>query len=116
MQSAGGLVLAPGALLAGDVSFGEKELPQGFLEHTLIAYEMNGEPLPQSWRRATLGEDLGKYSWRQWSFALKFDKTGELVVMARAANRIGATQTMALIANPAGYHHNVIQRIKIDVS
>lgn len=70
----------------------------------------------QSWRRATLGKDLGKYSWRQWSFPLKFDRVGELVVMARATNRIGATQTMALIANPAGYHHNVIQRIKIDVA
>lgn len=70
----------------------------------------------QSWRRATLNKDLGKYSWRQWSSALKFDNAGEFFVMARATNRIGATQTMALIANPAGYHHNVIQRIKIDVS
>ncbi|MEO5862308.1 MAG: oxidase, partial [Burkholderiales bacterium] len=70
----------------------------------------------ESWRRAELGTDLGRFSWRQWRFRLAFDKPGEYLLMARATNRVGATQTMELIANPAGYHHNVIQRIKIDVS
>ena len=37
------------------------------------------------------------------------------MVMARAANRIGATQTFELILNPAGYNHNVVQRVNIDV-
>lgn len=69
----------------------------------------------QSWRRAELGPDLGKYSWRQWRFPMRFDKPGKHVVMARAANRVGATQTFELIANPAGYHHNVVQRIALDV-
>lgn len=69
----------------------------------------------QSWRRAELGADLGKYSWRQWSFRMQFDKPGKHVLMARATNRIGATQTFDLIANPAGYHHNVVQRIALDV-
>jgi DMSO/TMAO reductase YedYZ molybdopterin-dependent catalytic subunit len=70
----------------------------------------------QSWRRAELDKDLGRFSWRQWSYRLTFDQRGESVLMARAINRAGATQTMELIANPAGYHHNVIQRVKIDVS
>ena len=70
----------------------------------------------QSWRRAELGTDLGRFSWRQWRFRLAFDKPGEYLLMARATNRVGATQTMELIANPAGYHHNAIQRIKINVS
>jgi DMSO/TMAO reductase YedYZ molybdopterin-dependent catalytic subunit len=69
----------------------------------------------QSWRRAALGKDLGKYAWQQWNFLLKFDKAGKYIVMARATNRIGATQTFELIANPAGYHHNVVQQIHIDV-
>jgi hypothetical protein len=34
--------------------------------------------------------------------------------MARAINRAGATQTMELILNPAGYHHNVVQRIPVN--
>jgi sulfite dehydrogenase (cytochrome) subunit A len=70
----------------------------------------------ESWRRAELDKDLGRFSWRQWSYRLTLDQRGERVLMARAINRAGATQTMELIANPAGYHHNVIQRIKIDVS
>ncbi len=69
----------------------------------------------QTWRRAALGKDLGKYSWQQWNFPLKFDKAGKYIVMVRATNRIGATQTFDLIANPAGYHHNVVQQIHIDV-
>jgi hypothetical protein len=34
-------------------------------------------------------------------------------VSARAFNRLGATQTTTLVFNPAGYHNNVIQRIRI---
>ena len=71
----------------------------------------NGE----SWRPAQFGPDLGKFSWRQWSYPMQFDKPGQQVLMARATNRIGATQTFDLIANPAGYHHNVVQRINIKV-
>ena len=69
----------------------------------------------QIWHRAELGADLGKYSWRQWNFRMQFEKPGKQIVMARATNRVGATQTFDLIANPAGYHHNVVQRILIDV-
>ena len=69
----------------------------------------------QSWRRAELGADLGRFSWRQWQYPINFEKPGKMTLMARATNRIGATQTSDLIANPAGYHHNVVQRINIDV-
>ena len=71
----------------------------------------NGE----TWRRAQLGPDLGKFSWRQWNYQIQFDKPGKRVLIARATNRIGATQTVELIANPAGYHHNVVQRINVEV-
>jgi hypothetical protein len=33
--------------------------------------------------------------------------------MARASNRIGQTQAATLIANPGGYHHNVIQTLNL---
>jgi hypothetical protein len=35
--------------------------------------------------------------------------------MARATSRAGETQVTELIHNPAGYHHNVIQRIYVEV-
>lgn len=66
----------------------------------------------KTWELAELGADLGRYSWRQWSFAF-VPKPGEYVVMAKATNRIGATQTFDLVFNPAGYHNNVVQRIPI---
>jgi len=35
-------------------------------------------------------------------------------VLARASSRAGAAQTFELIHNPAGYHHNVVQRIALE--
>ena len=40
---------------------------------------------------------------------------GSMVVMARATSRNGQTQTERLVHNPAGYHHNVIQRLFIEI-
>jgi len=34
--------------------------------------------------------------------------------MARATSRSGETQVERLIHNPAGYHHNVIQRLYVE--
>jgi DMSO/TMAO reductase YedYZ molybdopterin-dependent catalytic subunit len=70
----------------------------------------------QSWRAATLDEDLGRFAFRRWSFTFTPEKPGASTIMARASNRIGQTQTAELIVNPAGYHHNVIQRVAVDVS
>jgi hypothetical protein len=37
-------------------------------------------------------------------------------VLARPTNRIGQTQTTELNHNPAGYHHNVIHRVTLNVA
>jgi hypothetical protein len=68
----------------------------------------------RSWRNSALGTDYGRFSFRSFSQAFTPTERGGLVVMARATNRAGATQTMELIQNPAGYHHNVVQRIAIN--
>jgi hypothetical protein len=70
----------------------------------------------QSWRSATLGQDYGRFSFRQWTYVVTPAQRGPLTVMARASNRAGATQTFDLILNPAGYHHNVVQRIALNVA
>jgi DMSO/TMAO reductase YedYZ molybdopterin-dependent catalytic subunit len=41
---------------------------------------------------------------------------GRQTFMARASNVIGETQTAALIHNPAGYHHNVMHSITLNVA
>ena len=70
----------------------------------------------QWWHAATLGPDYGRFSFRQWSFAVDPRERGAMTVMAKATNRAGATQTFDLIANPAGYHHNVVQRVTLNVA
>jgi len=68
-----------------------------------------------SWRGARLGRDLGRYSWRQWRYDFK-PQAGSVTVLARAVARDGATQSEKLIHNPAGYHHNVVQRADYHVA
>ena len=68
-----------------------------------------------SWQIAKLGKDLGRYSFREFSHTLPARDGGALVVMARATARSGETQVEQLIHNPAGYHHNVIQRLYLEV-
>ena len=67
----------------------------------------------KSWSDATLGQDLGRFAFRPWSYALTAKK-GANSVMVRASNAIGQTQTATLIANPAGYHDNVMQNITLN--
>jgi DMSO/TMAO reductase YedYZ molybdopterin-dependent catalytic subunit len=69
-----------------------------------------------SWRPGELGPDLGPYAWRQWSFPIPSPARGRYTVMAKATNRIGASQAFELVFNPAGYHNNVVQRINVTVA
>lgn len=67
----------------------------------------------RTWSAAALGDDLGRFAFRPFSATVTAPASGTLRVMARASNRIGQTQAAALIANPAGYHHNVIQTLSL---
>jgi DMSO/TMAO reductase YedYZ molybdopterin-dependent catalytic subunit len=67
------------------------------------------------WKPAKLGKDLGRFSFREFSLSAPTRETGSTVVMARATSASGETQVNELIHNPAGYHHNVIQRIYIEI-
>jgi hypothetical protein len=67
----------------------------------------------KGWTTASLGQDLGRYAFRPWSFVLTAKK-GKNTVMVNATNRIGQSQTAELIFNPAGYHNNVMQDITLN--
>lgn len=66
----------------------------------------------KNWETAKLGQDLGKYALRPWSFDLKA-KHGKNTVMVNAINAIGQSQTGKLLFNGAGYHNNVMQNITL---
>ena len=70
----------------------------------------------KTWFAATLGEDLGRFAFRTFSFPFSPKTKGKQTVMARATNKIGQTQTSELIHNPAGYHHNIIHTVTLNVA
>jgi DMSO/TMAO reductase YedYZ molybdopterin-dependent catalytic subunit len=68
-----------------------------------------------TWQPAQLGRDLGRFSFREFSLSVPTGSPGSTVVMARATSTSGETQVEQLIHNPAGYHHNVVQRIYVEI-
>lgn len=62
----------------------------------------------KSWKDATLGKDLGKYSFREWTLPATF-AAGDHTVRVRATNVKGQTQPMTPLWNPAGYMRNVVE-------
>jgi DMSO/TMAO reductase YedYZ molybdopterin-dependent catalytic subunit len=70
----------------------------------------------KTWMKATLWQDLGRFAFREFSFAFKPKGRGRQTIMARATNAIGQGQTTELIQNPAGYHHNLVQTVSFTVT
>jgi len=70
----------------------------------------------KTWAAATLGQDLGRFAFRTFSYSFSPKARGKQTVMARASNKIGQGQTTELIQNPAGYHHNVVHGVALDVT
>jgi DMSO/TMAO reductase YedYZ molybdopterin-dependent catalytic subunit len=70
----------------------------------------------QTWREAPLGPDLGRFAWRGFRWPLDTSRAGGLDIGVRAKSRNGAQQPPQLIPNPSGYHHNAIQRLKLEVA
>jgi len=70
----------------------------------------------RNWHEVALGPDMGRYSFRTFTAKLGPFKPGRHVVMVAASNKAGQTQVPALITNPAGYHHNVIQSVTLVVA
>ena len=77
--------------------------------------EVSLDPTGKYWSTAALGENHGRYSFRPWSLRFTPTAKGPMTLMVKATSRNGASQTFELIANPAGYHHNVVQRLRIEV-
>jgi sulfite dehydrogenase (cytochrome) subunit A len=70
----------------------------------------------KSWRTAELGRDLGKFSFREWTIAFTPQKPGNLELKVRATNRLGQTQPLEPLWNPAGYMRNVVETVKVNVA
>jgi sulfite dehydrogenase len=78
-----------------------------------VAFSSDGG---RSWRAAELGKDIGKYSFREWTIAFTPRERGARTLMSRAVNRLGETQPMEPLWNPAGYLRNVVEPVQIEVA
>ncbi|HEY2084264.1 MAG TPA: molybdopterin-dependent oxidoreductase [Verrucomicrobiae bacterium] len=67
----------------------------------------------KTWREAALGENLGKYSFREWTCRFTPRKAGDYVLQVCATNRIGQSQPSSPLWNPAGYMRNVIESVRV---
>ncbi|MBK1881626.1 molybdopterin-dependent oxidoreductase [Luteolibacter pohnpeiensis] len=69
-----------------------------------------------SWRSAKLGEDLGRFSFREWTIPFTPSKKGTAHWKVRAFNRIGASQPMEPLWNPSGYMRNVVETVEVEIA
>jgi sulfite dehydrogenase len=69
----------------------------------------------QSWRAARLGDDLGRYSFREFRFGF-MPARGTHDLRVRAWNRSGQSQPMVALWQPAGYMRNVVERVVVSAA
>ncbi|ANJ73208.1 molybdopterin-dependent oxidoreductase [Ralstonia insidiosa] len=77
---------------------------------TEVAFSADGG---RTWVEAQLGEDLGKYSFREWRAPFKPTRRGAYELKVRAVNRIGQSQPMTALWNPPGYMRNVVETTRV---
>ena len=66
----------------------------------------------KSWTPAKLGQDLGKYSFREWQLPVTL-AAGAHALKVRASSNGGQTQPMTPLWNPAGYLRNVVETTRV---
>jgi DMSO/TMAO reductase YedYZ molybdopterin-dependent catalytic subunit len=70
----------------------------------------------RSWQATELDVAPSPYSWRGFHAALDTSKPGPLRIAIRATGNNGARQPQQLTPNPAGYHHNIVQKLTLEVA
>ena len=67
----------------------------------------------QTWHEAKLGEEISRYSFREWKASFRPPKKGSYELKVRAVNRAGQGQPMEALWNPAGYMRNVVETVRV---
>lgn len=70
----------------------------------------------KTWRAARLGQDLGRYSFREWHAEFTPDKAGTYALKVRATNMAGDTQPQDPLWNPSGYMRNGVETVRVDAA
>ena len=67
----------------------------------------------RQWVAASLGRDLGNYSFREWNTVVTVPRPGAFTLQVRATSRSGETQPETATWNPAGYARNVVETLSV---
>ena len=67
----------------------------------------------RNWQEAKLGQDLGRYSFREWKLGLTL-ASGRHALRVRAETAGGETQPMEPRWQPAGYMRNVVETTNVE--
>ncbi|GGB62103.1 SorA family sulfite dehydrogenase catalytic subunit [Blastomonas aquatica] len=67
----------------------------------------------RSWQAARLGEDAGRYSFREWRLGVTLSK-GRHAIKVRAQTTGGETQPLTASWQPAGYMRNVVETVQVE--
>ncbi len=67
----------------------------------------------QKWTDATLGEDLGNYSFRAWQATITLP-AGNHALRVRAVGNDGQTQPVEQPWNPSGYLRNLVETVTVE--
>jgi DMSO/TMAO reductase YedYZ molybdopterin-dependent catalytic subunit len=67
-----------------------------------------------NWREARLGEDLGRFSFREWRLGLPLPP-GRQTILVRAQAGGGSTQPFEARWQPSGYMRNVVEQTTLEV-
>jgi DMSO/TMAO reductase YedYZ molybdopterin-dependent catalytic subunit len=70
----------------------------------------------KSWQQTQLGNDEGKYGFRQWQINFTVPVEGEQVLMVRCTNSSGEAQPNTPNWNPGGFMRNVIEQTAVKVA
>ena len=68
----------------------------------------------RNWRAAELSRDLGRYSFREWTVPFTPKMPGAFVLKVKATNRLGQSQPLEPLWNPAGYLRNVVETVRVN--
>lgn len=68
-----------------------------------------------TWQPARLGEDLGRYSFREWRLELPL-AAGTHRIQVRATTPAGETQPLTARWQPAGYMRNVVETVTLEAA
>ncbi|WEK46235.1 MAG: molybdopterin-dependent oxidoreductase [Candidatus Andeanibacterium colombiense] len=68
------------------------------------------------WQDATLGEDYGRYSFRQWEAQAPLASPGPISLQSRCTNQGGVVQPSVPIWNPSGYMRGNIETTEVVIA